>query len=316
MRRNATSASPVGRRPEGACGTSSRPSPTSPPPGNPRRQVPRTRPPGNQGIARLQGRRHHRRHLGPGAAGRREGGRQQLLHQPRLPNLPAAGAEPPATGPVETTGGGGRVGLLLISPFVEPGTTSETYFNHFSLLVDDRGTLRARTDRLRRRTGHHRLRRIDLQRRGITRAKFQGRGPRRGRRSCPCFISDMSGRLAPTAVKGLVVAALRCGPPGIRLGACPGGSPGCRPQPALVYHLEVTLLMFYGFLLLITPVHSALAWGSLPTETPPEEPPSPKERIDPWTRSKQQLSFWRKGQQSAHRGTPKRPARNEATREQ
>jgi hypothetical protein len=24
--------------------------------------------------------------------------------------------------------------LLLLSPYVEPGTTSETYFNHFSLL--------------------------------------------------------------------------------------------------------------------------------------------------------------------------------------
>jgi len=36
---------------------------------------------------------------------------------------------------VKPTGGGGRVGLLLISPFVEPGTTSETYFNHFSLLA-------------------------------------------------------------------------------------------------------------------------------------------------------------------------------------
>jgi hypothetical protein len=54
---------------------------------------------------------------------------------PAFPNLPAPAAEPPATGPVKPTGGGGRVGLLLISPFVEPGTTSETYFNHFSLLA-------------------------------------------------------------------------------------------------------------------------------------------------------------------------------------
>jgi phosphatidylinositol-3-phosphatase len=54
---------------------------------------------------------------------------------PTYPNLPAPAAEPPATGPVKPTGGGGRVGLLLISPFVEPGTTSETYFNHFSLLA-------------------------------------------------------------------------------------------------------------------------------------------------------------------------------------
>ncbi|HET9676765.1 MAG TPA: alkaline phosphatase family protein [Solirubrobacterales bacterium] len=49
-------------------------------------------------------------------------------------NLPPEGEEPP-TGPVKEAGGGGRVGALLISPFVEPGTSSETYFNHFSLLV-------------------------------------------------------------------------------------------------------------------------------------------------------------------------------------
>ena len=54
---------------------------------------------------------------------------------PTFPNLPAPPVEAPATGPVKPTGGGGRVGLLLISPFVEPGTTSETYFNHFSLLA-------------------------------------------------------------------------------------------------------------------------------------------------------------------------------------
>jgi hypothetical protein len=54
---------------------------------------------------------------------------------PDYPNLPTPAAEPPATGPVKPSGGGGRVGLLLISPFVEPGTTSETYFNHFSLLA-------------------------------------------------------------------------------------------------------------------------------------------------------------------------------------
>lgn len=51
------------------------------------------------------------------------------------PNLPAPTSEEPATGPVKETGGGGRVGAVLISPFIEPGTTSETYFNHFSLLA-------------------------------------------------------------------------------------------------------------------------------------------------------------------------------------
>ena len=54
---------------------------------------------------------------------------------PDFPNLPDDGGEAPPTGPVRETSGGGRVGLLLLSPFVEPGTTSETYFNHFSLLV-------------------------------------------------------------------------------------------------------------------------------------------------------------------------------------
>lgn len=54
---------------------------------------------------------------------------------PTYPNLPAPASEEPVTGPVRKTGGGGQVGLLLLSPYVEPGTTSETYFNHYSLLV-------------------------------------------------------------------------------------------------------------------------------------------------------------------------------------
>lgn len=55
--------------------------------------------------------------------------------EPDFPNLPDAPAAEPPSGPVRETGGGGRVGLLILSPFVEPGTTSEGYFNHFSLLV-------------------------------------------------------------------------------------------------------------------------------------------------------------------------------------
>ena len=54
---------------------------------------------------------------------------------PDFPNLPDDGGEAPPTGPVQETGGGGRVGLLILSPYVEPGTTSESYFNHFSLLT-------------------------------------------------------------------------------------------------------------------------------------------------------------------------------------
>ena len=57
---------------------------------------------------------------------------------PEYPNLPAPAAppstEPPAAGGVKPTGGG-RVGLLLISPYVAPGTVEESsYYNHFSLL--------------------------------------------------------------------------------------------------------------------------------------------------------------------------------------
>lgn len=53
---------------------------------------------------------------------------------PEYPNLPPE-PEEAVTGPVKETGGGGRVGALLISPFIEAGTSSETYFNHYSLLV-------------------------------------------------------------------------------------------------------------------------------------------------------------------------------------
>jgi len=58
---------------------------------------------------------------------------------PEYPNLPAppapASTEPPATGPVKPTGGGGQVGMLLISPYLAPGTVEESaYFNHFSFL--------------------------------------------------------------------------------------------------------------------------------------------------------------------------------------
>lgn len=54
---------------------------------------------------------------------------------PIYPNLPAEAASEATTGPVKPSGGGGRVGLLLLSPFVAPGTVNESgYFNHFSLL--------------------------------------------------------------------------------------------------------------------------------------------------------------------------------------
>ncbi len=55
---------------------------------------------------------------------------------PEYPNLPAPEAVPPVNGPVKESGGGGRVGMLLLSPFVEAGTVDETgYYNHFSFLL-------------------------------------------------------------------------------------------------------------------------------------------------------------------------------------
>jgi hypothetical protein len=58
---------------------------------------------------------------------------------PEYPNLPAppapASTEPPATGPVKPTGGGGQVGMLLLSPYLAPGTVEkDAYYNHFSFL--------------------------------------------------------------------------------------------------------------------------------------------------------------------------------------
>jgi len=55
---------------------------------------------------------------------------------PTYPNLPPEAAPPEAVpGPVKPSGGGGRVGLLLLSPFVAPGTVNESgYYNHYSLL--------------------------------------------------------------------------------------------------------------------------------------------------------------------------------------
>jgi hypothetical protein len=55
---------------------------------------------------------------------------------PEYPNLPPPATPPPAaTGPVKATGGGGRVGMLLLSPFVEAGALNETFYNHYSFLT-------------------------------------------------------------------------------------------------------------------------------------------------------------------------------------
>lgn len=55
---------------------------------------------------------------------------------PEYPNLPPAAEAPTApSGPVKPDGGGGKVGLLLISPEIEEGALAEaTYMNHLSLL--------------------------------------------------------------------------------------------------------------------------------------------------------------------------------------
>lgn len=54
---------------------------------------------------------------------------------PTYPNLPPEpeAAQPP--GEVRETGGGGKVGAVLLSPYIEPGSSSEKNFNHYSLLV-------------------------------------------------------------------------------------------------------------------------------------------------------------------------------------
>ncbi len=55
---------------------------------------------------------------------------------PAYPNLPPDPAAETVTGLVKPTGGGGKVGLLLISPFVKPGSVNETVtYNHYSLLL-------------------------------------------------------------------------------------------------------------------------------------------------------------------------------------
>jgi len=55
---------------------------------------------------------------------------------PEYPNLPPSSPSPAASGGVKSTGGGGRVGLLLLSPYIEAGTVNEeSYFDHFSLLL-------------------------------------------------------------------------------------------------------------------------------------------------------------------------------------
>lgn len=54
---------------------------------------------------------------------------------PAFENVPAAEAAEGTVPGTRAAGGGGRVGLLLLSPFVKAGTVNETTYDHFSLLL-------------------------------------------------------------------------------------------------------------------------------------------------------------------------------------
>ena len=63
-------------------------------------------------------------------------GPQRLLRHSRLSEPAARAGSRTRHRRVKPRGGGGKVGLLLISPFVEAGSVNETgYFNHYSLLL-------------------------------------------------------------------------------------------------------------------------------------------------------------------------------------
>lgn len=76
----------------------------------------------------------------------------------------------------------------------------------------------------------------------------------------------MPARIARNAVRGLVTTALLAAVLCSFLAPAPAELPAVALNQPVLYHLELSLLAFYGFLLLITPAHSALAWGRLPTE--------------------------------------------------
>ena len=76
----------------------------------------------------------------------------------------------------------------------------------------------------------------------------------------------MPGRFARNTVRGLVTTALLAALLGSALAPVPAELPATAlGQPAL-YRLEITLLVFYGCLLVITPAFLGLASGRLPVE--------------------------------------------------
>ncbi len=54
---------------------------------------------------------------------------------PEYLNVPPVETVEGTTPGTRATGGGGRVGMLLISPYVKPGSVNETDYNHFTLLL-------------------------------------------------------------------------------------------------------------------------------------------------------------------------------------
>jgi hypothetical protein len=78
----------------------------------------------DHGRAGLPGRRPDRDHL---RRGQRLG--RLLRRDLRLQPVPPEGAAAGKTGP-----GGGRIGAVLLSPLIRPGTVSTVAYNHYSLL--------------------------------------------------------------------------------------------------------------------------------------------------------------------------------------
>lgn len=92
---------------------------------------------------------------------------------------------------------------------------------------------------------------------------------------------DMPGGIARNVVRGLAALALLSAFLGAALLPTPEDLPTIALDQPSLYRLEIALLVFYGCLLLITPMYSALAWGRLPTEiSTPEEPSLPRRPID------------------------------------
>lgn len=76
----------------------------------------------------------------------------------------------------------------------------------------------------------------------------------------------MEERAARNIVRGLVSIALLAAFLGSGLTPTPDDLPAVALGQKGLYRLEIALAVFYGSLLLITPVFSAITWGRLPIE--------------------------------------------------